>query len=122
LLGLTGLGTLSAVFRAALLAILYARGVQRAAHDVVTHSRQILHAAATYQNDRVFLQIVANTRNVGSDFDRIRQPHTRNFAQRGVRLLGSLRVHTNANTALLGAAHQRRRLGFNLDLLAAHTY
>src|SRR4051794_34699614 len=39
------LGTLGTVLRAGLLAILHALQVQRAAHDVVAHARQVLHAA-----------------------------------------------------------------------------
>src|ERR1700676_13758 len=58
-----GLRTLRAVLGPALLAILHARRVQRSAHDVIAHSRQILHASATPQHDRVLLQIVPSARN-----------------------------------------------------------
>src|SRR5689334_7502456 len=52
------LGLLGAVFRAALLAILDAGRVQRAAHHVIANTRQILDPAAADQHDRVLLQIV----------------------------------------------------------------
>ena len=55
LFGLPSLGALGAVFRAALLAIFDASGVQRAAHDVITDARQIFYAAAANQHDGVFL-------------------------------------------------------------------
>src|SRR5690349_1996947 len=53
------LGALGAVLRTALLAVRDARGVERAADDVVTDARQILHAAAADQHDRVLLEVVA---------------------------------------------------------------
>src|SRR5688572_24978610 len=61
---LSGLGPLGTVLRAALFAILHPRGVEAAAHHVVTHPRQVLHAAAADQHDRVLLQVVAFTADV----------------------------------------------------------
>jgi hypothetical protein len=55
---------LGAVFRTALLAVLHALRIQRAADDVVTHTRQILHAATADHDDRVFLKVVAFARDV----------------------------------------------------------
>ena len=50
---------LRAVLRAALIALLHAARVEGAADDVVAHARQILHAAAADQHDRVLLQVVS---------------------------------------------------------------
>src|ERR1700748_938568 len=47
------LWTLCAVLGAALLAIGNADRVERAAHNVITNSRQILHTAAADEHDRV---------------------------------------------------------------------
>src|SRR5712671_4707417 len=43
---------------AALFAVLDALGVQDAAQNVIAHARQVFHAAAADQHDRVLLQIV----------------------------------------------------------------
>src|SRR5712692_1059329 len=58
---------LRAVLGTRLLAVLHALRVERAAHDVVTHSRQILHPAATDQHDRVLLQVMALAADVADD-------------------------------------------------------
>src|SRR6476646_4515996 len=76
-----GLGFLSAVFRAALVPSVDARGVERSANDVITHAGEILYAATPNQHNRVFLQIVAFTGNVGGDLEPIREPHARHLAK-----------------------------------------
>src|SRR3954471_17713720 len=50
------LGRLGAVLGAGLLAVLDALRVERAAHDVVAHARQVLDAAAADQHHGVLLQ------------------------------------------------------------------
>jgi hypothetical protein len=44
------LRALRAVLRAALASLVYALAVERAAHDVIAHARQILHAATANQH------------------------------------------------------------------------
>src|SRR6266567_5033975 len=46
-----GLWPLRPILRPPLLAVLHARRVQRSAHDVIPHARQILHASAAHQHD-----------------------------------------------------------------------
>jgi len=70
---------LSPVLGTALSAILDADGIERAAHQMVPHARKIFHASAPHQDDGMFLEIVANTGNIGCDFHAVRQPNTRNF-------------------------------------------
>src|SRR5688572_6005226 len=53
------LRALGAVFGAALLAVIHAGAVERAAHGVIAHAGQVLHAAAADQHHRVLLEIVA---------------------------------------------------------------
>src|SRR5579864_3907105 len=53
------LRALGAVLRAALLTLADAGAVERAAHGVIAHPWQILHAAAADQHHRVLLQVVA---------------------------------------------------------------
>src|ERR1039458_5210665 len=50
----TGLGTIA-----------HARGVESAAHDLVADTREVLHAAAADEDDRVLLQVVTDARDVG---------------------------------------------------------
>ena len=47
---------LGAVLRATLLAALHADGVQRAADDVITDTRQILYTAAAHEHERVLIR------------------------------------------------------------------
>src|SRR5687767_824473 len=58
---------LDAVLGAGLLAVADAGGVQRAAHDLVAHARQVLDATAADEHDRVLLQVVALARDVRRD-------------------------------------------------------
>src|SRR4051794_37632422 len=60
---------LHAVLRAGLLAVADAGGVERSAHDLVAHARQVLDAAATHEHDGVLLEVVALARDVGGDLD-----------------------------------------------------
>ena len=43
-------------------------GYQRATHDMVAHTWQVLHTTAADQHDRVLLQVVAFARDIGRDF------------------------------------------------------
>src|SRR5690606_26461189 len=95
---------------ARLLAALDGLGVQGASHDLVADTGQVLHTAAADEHDRVLLQVVTLTGDVGGDLDAGRQLHTRDLAQRGVRLLGGLGVDARADTAALGRTLERGRL------------
>src|SRR6185295_16405609 len=65
------LRTLGAVLRTRLLAILDALQVQRAAHDVVAHARQVLDAAAAHEHHAVLLQVVAFAADVGDHLEAV---------------------------------------------------
>src|SRR5574337_1839020 len=103
------LGLFRAVLGAALLALGHAGGIQRAAHGVVAHARQILDAAAADEHDRVLLQVVAFATDVADDLEAIGQAHLGNLAQGRVRLLRSGRVNARADAATLRAALQGGR-------------
>src|SRR5437764_737917 len=53
------LGALGAVLGTRLLAVFHALQVERATHDVITHTRQVLDPAAAHEHDTVILQVVA---------------------------------------------------------------
>src|SRR2546423_934067 len=96
---LPGLGP---VLRASLLAVADAGGVERAAHDLVVHARQVLDASTAHEHDRVLLQVVALAGDVGGDLHAVRESHAGDLAQGGVRLLRSGRVDARADPAALG--------------------
>jgi hypothetical protein len=110
-----------AVLAARLLAIGDALAVKHAANDVVTHTGQIFHAAATYQNDRMFLEIVAFAGDVNGDFLAVAQPHAGDFAKRGIRLLRRHGFDGQAHTLFegIGFEHRALRLAFLLHTRAA---
>src|SRR3954462_12987309 len=118
--GLSGLlRALGAVLGPGLLAILDALQVKRTAHDVVTHTRQVLHAAAAHEHHRVLLQVVAFTADVRDDLETVGQAHLGDLAKRRVRLLRRGGVHASAHATALRAVLHRRRLGLDdLDLAA----
>src|SRR5574341_1085939 len=105
------LGTLGTVLGTGLLAILHALQIQRAAHDVVAHARQILHTAAAHEHDAVLLQVVARTTDVGDDLEAVGQAHLGDLTQSRVRLLRRGGVDAGADAAALRAALHGRRLG-----------
>ena len=96
---------LHAVLRAGLLAVRDAGGVERPAHDLVAHARQVLDAAAADEHDGVLLQVVALAGDVGGDLHLVGQPHAADLAQGGVRLLRRRRVHARADAAALRSGH-----------------
>src|SRR3954452_3464741 len=119
---------LHAVLRAGLLAVGHAGGVERPADDLVAHARQVLHAAATDQHDRVLLQVVALARDVTRDLHAVRQPHAGDLPQSRVRLLRRGRVDACADAATLRSREhllaalarlETRRRQLLLGLLAA---
>ena len=81
-----------------------AGGVERAADDVVANAREVLHAAAADEHDRVLLEVVTLARDVGRDFHAVGQANAADLAERRVRLLRRRRVDANADATLLRAA------------------
>src|SRR3546814_18488428 len=82
----TSLGTLRAVLRTALLAVLHPLGVEHAAQDVIAHAGKVAYTAAADQHNAVFLEVVAFAGDVGDDFALVGQADLGNLAERRVRL------------------------------------
>src|ERR1700704_696127 len=116
------LALLGAVLGARLLAVGDAGGVERVAHDLVAHARQVLDAATAHEHDGVLLQVVADARDVAGDLHAVREPHARDLAQSRVRLLGRDRVHARADASLLGRALERWGLGLRVLRRARMTH
>src|SRR5690242_17889595 len=87
---------LDAIFRTADAALCNASGVERAAHDVITHTGQIYHTATAHEHDGVSLKVITFMRNVSDDFKAIRQTYLGHFAHGRVRLFGRTGHHLDA--------------------------
>ncbi len=107
-----------AIAAAGLFAAFDAERVERTADNLVSHTRQVADTAATDQHDAVFLQRMAFTGDVGSDFLAVREPHTGDFPQSRVRLFGRHRADLQTDAPLLWAAVEDRRFA-KLPLLLA---
>src|ERR1700722_19178021 len=112
---------LRAVAAACLLPVTDALGVQGAADDLVADTRQVTDTAAADEHDRVLLEVVAHTGDVGGHLDLAGEPDPGGLAERRVRLLGRGRIDARANPAALGAALQRRSLVLGYLVLPALT-
>jgi hypothetical protein len=99
----TCLRTLSSVFRATLRTVRHTCGIQSSAYDVITNTRQIFHTSATNQYNRVLLQIVSLTRDVGVHFLLVREFHTSHFTHGRIRLFRGSSVNTHAHATPLRA-------------------
>src|SRR5262249_28675200 len=109
---------LGAVLGPALVSTLHAGRVERPAHDVITHARQILHTPTTHEHDGVLLQVVSFAGDVGNDFEPVREAHLRHFSERRVRLLRRSGVDAGAHAAAKWIRLERWRL-LLLDDVAA---
>ena len=86
---------------------------------MVANAREILHAAAAHEHDRVLLQVVAFSGDVGDDFESVGEANLGDFAQRRVRLLGGGGVHARAHATAERIGLERRRLFFFDDVASA---
>ena len=75
-----------------------------APNDVVADRRKILYPATPNQHDRVLLQVVPLSRDVGRNLHPIGQPYAGDLAECGVRFLRRRRVDARANTPFLWAS------------------
>src|SRR5690554_4631747 len=102
----TALWSLRTILGSALLTVFHARCIQCTSNDVVTNTWKILHPATSDQYDRVLLQIVAFSWNVGIHFFSIRQPYPCYLPHRRVRLLGRSGVYPCTHSPSLRACIQ----------------
>ena len=103
------LRTFRAVFRTTLFPVFDALGVQNATQYVVTDTGKVFYTAATDQDNRVLLKVVAFARDVADDFETVGQANLRNTTHGRVRFLRRCCINACANAALLRAFLQVRR-------------
>ena len=92
-----------------------AQGIEHAADDLVANTGQVADTAAADEHDRVFLQVVALTRDIRGDFLTVGEPYTGHLPQSRVRLLRRDGLDEQANPPLLRTAFQHG--GFGLAVL-----
>src|SRR5699024_6489588 len=119
--GASALLLLRAIAATRLLTVADTLRIERAANDLVTNARQVLHSSTADKHHRVFLQVVTLAGDIGRDLDAAGQLHTCDLAQRRVRLLRRGGVHASAHAAPLRASLERRGLLFGSLVLAALT-
>src|SRR5688500_5412957 len=98
------LGRLGAVLGAGLLAVLDPLGIERAAHDVVAHARQVLDAPAADQHHRVLLQVVPLAADIADDLETVGEADFGDLAQRRVGFLRRGGIDAGADPPLLRRA------------------
>src|SRR3989344_1242871 len=95
------LRALRAIARAGAATLIDACGVELAAHHRILHA-DVLDPAATKQDHRVLLQVVALAGDVGGDLHAVGEAYARNLAYSRVRLPWGLGGHLGADPALEG--------------------
>src|SRR5699024_1869009 len=105
------LRSLRAVFGTALIAVCDALSIERAADDVVTHTRQATYTSASDEHYRVLLEVVSDTGDIDGRLESIGKSYTGNLAERRVRLLRGSRGNLRAYASLLRRAFVSRGIG-----------
>ncbi len=80
---------------------------------MILHTGQILYTPSAHKHNRMLLQIVPLTRDVGDNLIAVRKPHLGYLAKRRVRLLRRRRIDARTDTPLLRTAFKRRSFGFS---------
>lgn len=96
-------GPLGTILGTGSLSILDSHRIQSTPNDMVANPREVLDTSTTNQDDGVFLKVVSDAGNVGSNFYPVRKPNTRNFTQSRIRFFGCRSVHPCTNTSALRA-------------------
>jgi len=65
-------GFFGSVFRATLFPVLNTHRIQGTTDDVVSYTWEVFNPSSSNEDNGMFLKVVANTRNIGSDFYPIR--------------------------------------------------
>lgn len=88
--------------------ILDADCIECATDDMVSNSWQVFHPSPPNEDDGVFLEVMPDSRNIGSHFDPIGQSHTGNFSKGRIGFLGSVGIDSNTDASFLGRPYKSR--------------
>src|SRR5665647_859828 len=97
--GTSGL-LLGAVTAAGLIALTDTGCVEGATDDLVADPRQILHTTATHKDNRVLLEVVPFTGDIGGDLEATGQADTGHLAEGRIRLLRGVGIDPVSYTHL----------------------
>ena len=100
-LNLLFLRSLSTVLGTRLISVRHTSGIQSAADDVITDTRDVLNSSAADQHNAVLLQIVTNTGDVSGNFDPVGQSDSGDLSQCRIRFLRGDGLDGCANASLL---------------------
>lgn len=92
--------------------------IHSASDQMVAHTWKIWHSSTTHKNDRMLLQVVTFSRNIGNDDFAVGQLDTGDLTYSWIRFLGFSSVHFVANALLLVALVESWRLWLLWCLLA----
>src|SRR5919106_2200951 len=96
------LRTLRPIFGPSLAPVLHTSGVQGPTNHMIADAGEILDASAADQDDRMFLEVVPDTRNIRGHLDAIREADTGHLAQRRIGFFWRRGVYPHAHPSLLG--------------------
>ena len=105
------LGLFRAVTATRLFSAVDTQRIEGSADDLIAYTGQIANASAADQHNGVFLEVVAFTGNIDSDFFSVAESNAGDFPESRVRLLGGHGSNDQADPFLLGASLQNGALG-----------
>jgi len=118
---------LGSILRPSPFSIAHSCTVQNTANNMVANPRKIWHPSPANHDNGVFLQIVADSGDIGGHFHSISEPDSCDFSQGRIGLFGSNRRNLDAHPALersgrfnrailerVETPRQSRRFGFFL--------
>ena len=75
-------GPFRAVLGSALLSVLHSLRIESSTNNVVPNAGQVFHSSSPDEHNRMLLQVMAFSRNVGGHFKTVCEPHARYLSQR----------------------------------------
>src|SRR5574340_870055 len=91
----------STVFRTALFTISYTCSIKCTTNDMVTYPWKVFYTSTTDKHNTVFLQVMSDTWNVSSNFNKVAQTYTSKFTKGRVRFFRCHSSNTSCNTTFL---------------------
>jgi hypothetical protein len=107
-------GSFGSVFRAALFTVLNTNRIEGATDDMVPYSGQVFYPSSSNEDNGVFLEVMADTWDIGGHLNAVGQANTGDFPKGRVRFLRGRRINADADPPFLGRAGQGWRRCFVL--------
>ncbi len=104
---LSYLGLLAPYLERLCLPVLDANRIQGPTDDVIPYSRKVFYPASPNKDNGVFLEVMANTGDVGSHFNAVGQSNTGDLSKGGVRFFRRGRINTDTDPPFLRRPSER---------------